>query len=153
MKTVAKVLAVAAFGAVAAGSAQAQTATTTFQVLANVQSACTVAATNLDFGNYNVAAAATTTSTINVTCTNGETYGIDLGGSETARTMSGPLGSTLNYGMFTDNTYTTGFSYPATAFTGNGASQAYIVYGRIPASQFAARSGAHSATVTVTVTY
>lgn len=153
MKKLVRALAVIAFGMLAAGSAQAQTATTTFQVLANVQSACAVAATNLDFGSYNVAAAATTTSTITVTCTNGENYGIDLGGSETTRTMTGPLGSTLTYGMFTDNTYGTGFSYGATAFTGNGAGQTYTVYGRIPANQFAARAGAHTATVTVTVTY
>lgn len=155
MKLVTRILAAVAFGLAAAGSAQAQTATTTFNVTANVTSSCTVSATDLLFGAYTATAASPLdqTSTISVTCTNGENYGIDVGATPTTRTMAGPGGSTLSYGMYSDNTYTAAFFFAPTALTGSGAAQNYTVYGRVPAGQFAARSGAHSAVVTVTVTY
>src|SRR5512139_2308863 len=78
MKLVTRILAAVAFGLAAAGSAQAQTATTTFNVTANVTSSCTVSATDLLFGAYTATAASPLdqTSTISVTCTNGENYGI-----------------------------------------------------------------------------
>jgi spore coat protein U-like protein len=155
MKLMKQALAAAALGLAAAGSAQAQTATTTFNVTANVTSSCTVSATNLVFGTYTATAALDLdqTSTITVTCTNGETYGIDVGATPMTRTMAGPSGSTLNYGMFSDGTYAAAFFFAPTALTGSGAAQNYTVYGRVPTGQFAARSGAHSDTVTVTVTY
>lgn len=155
MKLVTRILAAVALGMAALGSAQAQTATTTFNVTANVTSSCTVSATNLAFGAYTATAALplTQTSTITVTCTNGENYGIDVGATPMTRTMAGPGGSTLNYGMFSDGTYSAEFFFAPTALTGSGAAQNYTVYGRVPAGQFAARSGAHTDTVTVTVTY
>jgi spore coat protein U-like protein len=155
MKLMKRALAAAALGLAAAGSAQAQTATTTFNVTANVTSSCTVSATDLLFGAYTATAALPLdqTSTITVTCTNGENYGIDVGATPMTRTMAGPLGSTLSYGMYSDGTYAAAFFFAATALTGTGAAQNYTVYGRVPAGQFAARSGAHSDTVTVTVTY
>ncbi len=52
MKKLTKLLAATAVGMAALGSAQAQTATTTFQVTANVLESCSVAATNLAFGDY-----------------------------------------------------------------------------------------------------
>ena len=155
MKKLTKALAVAAVGLSAAGAAQAQTATTTFNVTANVVSSCNVSATDLAFGNYSATAAANLdqTSTISVTCTNGENYGIDLGATPMTRTMAGPGGSTLNYGMFSDSTYSVAFGFGDTALSGSGVAQNYTVFGRVPAGQFSARSGAHSAVVTVTVTY
>jgi spore coat protein U-like protein len=155
MKNWIKALAVVALAFTATGAAQAQTATTTFQVTANVLSSCTVAATNLAFGNYNAAAVLPleTTSTITVTCTNGEDYGVGVGATPMTRTMAGPSGSTLNYGMFSDNGYAAAFGFGATGATGTGAAQVYTVYGQVPAGQFAARAGAHSDTVNVTVTY
>lgn len=155
MKKLTKVLALVAVGMAAAGAAQAQTTTTTFNVTANVASSCTTTAADLVFGSYTATAAVPLdqTSTITVTCTNGETYGIDVGATPMARTMAGPAGSTLNYGMYSDNTYLAAFGFGPTALTGTGAAQTYTVYGRIPAGQFNAKSGAHAAVVTVTVTY
>jgi spore coat protein U-like protein len=146
-----KLLAVVAFGWLAAGAAQAQTATTTFQVTANVQAACSVAATDLVFGNYLASAAGPTdsTSTITVTCSNGTTYGVGVGATPMARTMAGP-GGNLNYGMFNEAGRTTAFGVAGAS--GSGSGQAYTVYGRIPAGQFLT-AGNYSATVTVTVTY
>jgi spore coat protein U-like protein len=152
MKNWIRALTVAALALTATGAAQAQTATTTFNVTANVQEACTVGATNLAFGNYLATAAAPLdqTSTITVTCTNGTSYDVDVGLTPMARTMAGPGGATLNYGMFNEVGRTTAFG--VTGAAGSGAAQAYTVFGRIPVAQFVT-SGAYSATVTVTVTY
>jgi spore coat protein U-like protein len=145
-------LALAAALTVGAAAAQAQTATTTFTVSADVQESCSVAATNLAFGPYLATAAVPldTTSTITVTCTNGATYGVDVGGTPMARTMAGPGAATLNYGMFNEVGRTTAFGVAGA--TGNGAAQGYTVYGRVPTAQFVT-AGPYSATVTVTVTY
>lgn len=153
MNKVTKALTVAAFGIAAAGAAQAQTATTTFQVTANVSASCTVTATDLGFGPYLATAVAPldASSTINVTCSNSHPYAVDVGATPAARTMAGPAGSVLNYGMFNEAARSTAFTVAAA--TGTGAAQAYTVYGRVPAGQFLARPGAHSDTVTVTVTY
>lgn len=146
-----KALAIAAFGFAAAGAAQAQTATTTFQVTATVEEACSVAATDLVFGSYlaTAALALDSTSTITVTCSNGTGYGVDVGATPMARTMAGP-GGNLNYGMFNEIGRTTAFG--VVGASGNGAGQAYTVFGRVPPGQFLT-IGAYSATVTVTVTY
>jgi spore coat protein U-like protein len=144
-------LVLAAALSLGAVAAQAQTATTTFTVSADVQESCSVAATNLVFGNYLATAAAPldTTSTITVTCTNGATYGVDVGATPMNRNMAGP-GGNLNYGMFNEVGRTTAFG--VVGATGSGAAQAYTVFGRVPTAQFVT-AGAYSATVTVTVTY
>ena len=155
MKNWIKAIALAAFALAATGAAQAQTTTANFQVTANVVSSCTVGATDLAFGNYTATAGADlpATSTITVTCTNGETYGIGLDGTPMTRQMSGPSSSVLNYGMFSDATYAAAFGFGPTGATGTGVAQVYTVFGRVLAGQFAARAGAHSDTVLVTVSY
>ncbi len=154
MKTFAKTL--VGFGILAAaGAASAQsTAPTTFQVLANVQATCSVSATNLDFGQYDPLSVTPKdgSSSISVTCTNGTTYGVAVT-TPTARTMTGPLGATLTYGLFNETTRSTGFNVPNNSATGNGTAQAISVFGRIPVGQIAARAGAYTDTVNVTVTY
>lgn len=152
MKTLTKALAVAALGLAATG-AQAQTATTSFQVTANVAASCSVAASDLGFGPY-LATAVTpldASTTVNVTCSNSHPYAVNVGATPAARTMGGPGGSVLNYGMFSDAGRTTAFAVAGAI--GSGAAQAYTVYGRVPAGQYSARPGAHADTVTVTVTY
>ena len=153
MKRLTKVLAVAALGLTAVGSAQAQTATTTFQVTANVQSACAVAATDLAFGNYSASLGTPvdSTSSITVTCSNGLAYDVSVGANANARTMTRTLGGgSLNYGLFNEAARSTAFDV-ATA-TGSGVGQAYTVYGRIPQNQFVP-TGNYADTVNVTVTY
>jgi spore coat protein U-like protein len=153
MKKVTKFLAVAALGVAAVGSAQAQTATTNFQVTANVQSACAVAATDLAFGNYSASLGTPvdSTSTITVTCSNGLGYGVSVGANANSRTMSRALGGgSLTYGLFNEASRSTGFD--VTTATGSGVGQAYTVFGRIPANQFVP-TGNYADTVNVTVTY
>lgn len=150
MRKIMKTLAVAAFGLAAAGAANAQSATSNFQVTANVLDACTVAATDLVFGDYVASAAKTSTSTVTVTCTNGTNYSVGITGGSSGRAMTGPGGATLNYAMYNDAGFTTAFGVAAAA--GNGAGQAYTVHGRVPAAQFVT-AGAYVETVQVVVAY
>lgn len=134
-------------------AAGAQTATTTFQVTANVANACSVTATDLAFGAYDPFSATPKdgSSTINVTCTNGAAYGVSINGGATGRSMAGPLGSTLTYGLYSDNGRTTAFNLAAQS--GTGSVIGHTVYGRIAAGQTTARAGNYAETVTVTVSY
>jgi spore coat protein U-like protein len=152
MKRLTKVLAVVAFGVTAVGSAHAQQATTSFQVTANVQSACTVTATDLAFGNYSASLGVPvdSTSSITVTCSNGLPYGVSVGANANARTMARTLGGgSLDYGMFNEAARSTAF---AVAAVGSGLVQNHTVYGRIPANQFVP-TGNYTDTVNVTVNY
>lgn len=152
MKRLNKGLVVAALGMAAAGAAQAQTANTTFQVKADVIAACTVAASDLLFGNYSaIVGSVDNSSTITITCSNGKGWTLAIGGANNAaRTMAGPGGNTLNYGMFSDIARSVAF--PSTTGTGTGLAQTTTVYGRIPGGQFVP-VGAYADTVTVAVTY
>jgi spore coat protein U-like protein len=142
----------------------AATATTTFQVTATVISVCTVSATDLAFGNYDASAGAPNdnSSTVNVTCSNGSPYTVALdagtgsGATVAVRRMSNG-GDTLDYSMYTTAARVTvwgdGTAGTSTqAGTGNGAAQAFTVYGRIPTGQFVT-AGSYADTVTATVTY
>lgn len=142
--------------------AWAATATSTFQVQINIQAACTVSgATDMNFGNVGVLAAnIDTTSTITVQCTASTPYTIGLnaglnGGSVTTRQMSG-AGGLVNYTLSRDGARTQNWGETigtdTIAGTGNGASQAYTVYGRVP-PQTTPSPALYSDTITVTVTY
>ena len=152
MNRVLRVLVAVGFSMAAAGAAQAQTATANFTVSANVQGACIVAATNLAFGNYlaNATTPTDSASTVTVTCTTGTGYAVGISGGATGRSMTGPGGALLTYGMFNEAARTTAFG--VTGATGNGVGQAYTVFGRVPALQFVP-VGAYSEIVTVNVAY
>lgn len=148
----------------AAPAAGAATTNTTFTVNATVLAACTMSATNMDFGNYdaNAATPTDTTSSLSVLCTNGQAYVVSLdAGSTAGNTMAARYmtdgSESLAYGLYTnpgrtvvwgDGTSGTG----TVAGTGNGTSQAITVYGRIPISQLVGQ-GSYSDTITATVTY
>ncbi len=150
MKALGKVLCAAALvGSVS--SALAATATTTFQVTANVQPACTVSASALAFGTYpvNSSVAIDGQTTISVTCPNALAYSVDLASANAFKMVSGA--SNLNYALFSNAGRTTPF--PLGSQTGTGSAQTINVYGRIAASQSPSLTGTHTDTVTVTVTY
>jgi spore coat protein U-like protein len=134
-----------------AGGAYAQTATTTanFNVTATVVKACSVTASPLALGNYSFAADSDGATSIVVRCTNLSPYSVSIA-TPTARTMTGPGGATLNYGLFADAGRSTGF---AASDTGSGSDQTFNVFGRIPLGQGAAPVGNYQDTVQVTVTY
>jgi spore coat protein U-like protein len=150
VKTLAR-LASALLLAGAAAGASAQSASTTFQVTANVAASCSVTATDLAFGQYDPFAATPldSTSTISITCTNMHGYAYSVP-TPTARSMAGPGAATLNYGLYNEAARTSGFGG---AGTGNGSAQSITVYGRIPAGQTLAVVGSYSDLVTVTVNY
>lgn len=142
----------------------ASTKTTSFTVSATVLASCSVSATNLSFGNYTPSSGSNldATSTVSVTCTNGQTYTIALDGGSvagdvTARTMSDGSAHTLGYSLYSDAGHTTAWGdgtggTSTVAGTGSGAQQDATVYGRIAASQYSA-AGTYTDTVTVTLSY
>jgi spore coat protein U-like protein len=147
----------------AAPSAASQI-TTTFQVKATVLASCQVSAADLDFGDYTPTSGsdAAANTTIDVTCTNGTAYIVALDGGSvmhdvSARAMSDGNSHDLSYGLYTTAGFATvwGDGTAATATvggTGNGASQALTVYGRLPASQYVP-AASYTDQITVTVTY
>ena len=148
--------------ALISSNAFAATATTTFNVQLILQAACTVSATNLDFGTQGVLTASVdVTSTVNVQCTNSTNYtvGLDKGlnGADVAnRKMKGSGAATVNYSMYKDAGRTTNWGDTAgtgwASGTGNGAVQPLTVYGRVPA-QTTPAPDTYNDTITVTVTY
>jgi spore coat protein U-like protein len=159
-----------AAGAMAAGVAQAATTITAqFQVSATVSSLCTVTAGPVAFTAYTPGGGNKVASgAIAVKCTNGTPFTVALdkgtttGGTIAQRLMVGALpANTLQYNLFTTNTYgtifgdgTTGVTMPG---TGVGLSTAVIVtvYGQLldnAANQLAV-PGNYTDTITASVTY
>ncbi len=146
------------------GAAQAATTvTSTFQVQATIQANCVInSASTLDFGSTGVLTALVDqSSTILVQCTNTTPYDIGLnagvgsGASVATRKMTN-AGATIDYSLYTDPSRNTVWGNTVSTDTvsavGNGSSQSYTVYGRIPAQSTAA-PGTYTDTITVTVTY
>lgn len=146
-------------------ASNAASISTTFGVSATVLSTCsTVTATTLAFGNYDPLSGSDkdSTSTINVTCSNGTPFSIKLNGgangSISDRKLKEDAGSDLlSYGLYTDSGRTTvwgdGNSGQVVASTGTGAAVAQTVYGRVSGGQNTKNAGAYSDTITVTVDY
>jgi spore coat protein U-like protein len=142
-------------------SAQAATTTTTFQVTATVNAACSVAATNLAFGVYDPSAAANVnTGTVTVTCTKATAYDIGLnagiasGATVTSRQMKH---ATLADLIYSDAGRTTNWGNTVGVDTVNvasalGTAEIHTVYGRAPTGQYVS-AGSYADTITVTVTY
>jgi spore coat protein U-like protein len=149
--------------ALAAGSVQAATSTTTFQVTATVLSSCSVSATNLAFGTYDPLAGSPTdgSSTVTVQCTLlapfniGLNAGVGSGATVSARIMTSGA-NTLAYSLYQDASRATVWgNTPVTdtvSGTGTGVAVPFTVYGRIPNGQNAA-PGSYADTITVTVNF
>jgi spore coat protein U-like protein len=157
-------LAVAAFCLLAlATRSHAATATSTFTVQMTVTSSCVInSASTLNFGSQGVLTAnVDQTSTLQVQCTNTTPYNIGLdagtgtGATVAARKMSSG-GATVTYSLYSDSGRTTVWGNTVgtntVAAVGNGASQSYTVYGRVP-PQTTPAAATYTDTITVTVTY
>jgi len=156
--------------ALACGPANATTSITqTFQVQLTLQAQCVINSTaTLNFGSLGVlgGAGGTTnndqTTTVAVQCTNTTAYNIGLdtgttsGGTTTTRLLVGPASATVQYKLYQDAGHSINWGNAigtdTSSQTGNGASQSYTIYGRIP-PQTTPAPGSYSDTVTVTVTY
>jgi len=134
-------------------------------VEATVQANCTVSTSKLDFGTVNPLSGSNVNGTggISVTCTNGTGWtasaniGSGSGASFSARRLTSSTG-TLNYNLYTDNTYATVWgdgtgSTGTMTGTGTGSAQSRTVYGRIGSGQTTARPGSYADTVSVTISY
>ncbi len=146
------------------------TATANLTVSATVANNCAISTTAVAFGNYdpivaNAATALNSTGTVTVTCTTGSSPVITLGQGSNANTGStdpvplrrmGSSGSFLAYYLYQNTARTTVWGNTSgtgpAAVTGNGAAQAYTVYGQIPSGQNVA-AGSYTDTVVATVTF
>ena len=156
--------------AVAGGPAAATTSITqTFQVQMTIQAQCVINSTaTLNFGTLGVLGGSggtannDQTTTVAVQCTNTTPYNIGLdagtgsGGTTATRVLTGPSNATVNYKLYQDSGHSVNWGNTVgtdtSSQTGNGASQSWTIYGRIP-PQTTPAPGAYSDTVTVTVTY
>jgi spore coat protein U-like protein len=169
MRKILTMTAAAAVLASASAGYAANPAITSFQVSATVLKSCSVNATALAFPNYTPGGGAVTgTSTVSVSCTNGTTYtvllnaGSTAGGTIAQRLMANGA-NTLEYNLYTTNTYATvfgdGTSSSATqGGTGAGVASttAFTVYGNLPDSannKAAVPGGPYTDTIGVTVNY
>lgn len=144
-----------------ASAAQAATDTDTFAVTISIDGTCTIAATDIAFGNTaegstNVDA----NGTITVNCTTYTPYqiGLDNGFHEDSgnRRMSDGGSGYIVYQLYSDATHTTMWGNTigvnTVDSTGTGADETYTVYGRVP-STASATAGGYSDTVTATITF
>jgi spore coat protein U-like protein len=152
------------------GPAAATTTSQQFQVQLQIVAQCVINSTaTLNFGSIGVLAGANQsgvndqTTTVAVQCTNTTPYNIGLdtgtttGGSTTTRLLlNSSTNETVQYKLFQDSGHTTNWGNTVNtdtqSATGNGASQTYTIYGRIPA-QNTPTPGSYTDTITVTVTY
>jgi spore coat protein U-like protein len=144
-------------------SPHAATATSTFTVQMTVTSSCVInSASTLDFGSTGVLTTnVDSSSTLAIQCTNTTPYNIGLnagtgaGATVAVRKLTNGT-NTINYSLYTTNARTTVWGNTVgtdtVAGTGNGASQSYTVYGRVP-PQTTPAPAAYTDTITVTVTY
>jgi spore coat protein U-like protein len=145
-----------------AGPAEPGTATTTFQVTANINVNCAIQATSLNFGDYALATL-NAQSEIVLICTNAAQWNIGLdqgtfpGATVTTRQMTGPGTSSLAYSLFSDPARTVNWGNTigtdTVAGVGNGHVEVIPVYGQIPSGQNTAAGGGYVDTITATVTF
>ena len=138
-----------------------KTVNASFAVKASMLAHCILSASPLVFGSYTGVVNNATTS-IDVTCTNQTSYTVGLnqgkssGATVTKRAMTGPAGSLLKYGLYSDSGHTRNWGNTAAtnwvSGAGAGSKQSLTVYGQIPAGQFP-RPGSYSDTIIAKITY
>lgn len=133
--------------------------TTPFQVNATVASACTIAATDLNFTPSYIGNLLDGQSAITVTCSNGTAYSLELdnggaGGNNPNQRRMTFNNNNLTYNLYKDNARTqvwgTSNQDRMNGLTGSSAAQVYPVFGRIPAGQ-TVPAGNYTDTVQVTL--
>ena len=151
--------------AVTASPAVAGTQSSSLGVSATVAANCTISTTALAFGSVDTISASAVDGTggVNIVCTNGSSWtasaNAGTGSGATLGTRRMTSGSnTLAYSLYTDSGRTTVWGDGSTgtstiANTGTGTTQAFTIYGRVPAGQTSVPAGSYADTVSVTVTY
>ena len=145
-------------------SAHAGSTNNNFQASASVNASCqSLTATNLAFGTYDPTSAsdATASSTVSVACTTGTTATIAFNagsttGASTAQRLLANSSNTMNYNIYTSNTYSQVLDATHTLSatgTGLGNTVSVTAYGKIPKNQLNVVTGSFTDSITVTVTY
>ncbi len=142
-------------------SANAQTATTTFQVTANVPPLCIISASgDMAFGVYDPFAVPPNdlgTTDITVTCTPGTSYVVGLDDGVNGVRLMDNAGDTLAYEIYLDLGRTTRWddAGPGTNSDPSFAAppDVYTAYGRMPAGQIVTATGIYTDTITATVSF
>jgi spore coat protein U-like protein len=142
----------------------AATATGNLSVSAVVTDFCELnpSAVSLDLGTYVPSTLSSVSASLQVRCTVGTSASIGLGyglnASGTTRRLKHATDPTvfLTYELYQPNG-TTIWQAPgetgALGFTGTGISQSFSVTGKIPAAQWAIKTGSYTDTVVITVTF
>ena len=126
------------------------TTTTSFLVTSSVLAQCTIAATNLVFGDY-TQAQLDGKSGITLLCSTGTVWNVGLnagnfpGATVTTRRMSGPGNSSLLYSLYQDGAHTINWGNTVGSDTVSGISlggeEFLSVFGRVPAGQLVGPGG------------
>ncbi|MDB5974175.1 MAG: hypothetical protein JWR07_935 [Nevskia sp.] len=169
-KTSLRALGAIAGMALAAGSfnAEAATTTNTFQVQITLIASCAISATTLNFGSSVgvLTSVVNGSSTLSVTCSNTTPYnvGLDAGtvsGSSIATrlmagTAAGNTATTMQFQLYSDSGHMTTWGNTVgtntVSGTGNGSAQTINVYGQVPV-QTSPKPDTYQTTITATVTY
>lgn len=139
-------------------NAFAASGTASFNVSVQVLAACSISASNMNFGGITTGTTSMTdaTSSLTVNCPNGTPYTIGLSNganySSTRRMAWGA--SHIAYQLYLDNARTSEWTTSSTLTgAGNGADQTFTVFGRIQAGQAISYTGSYSDTIVATITY
>ena len=151
----------AAFCAMSAQVAWADTATSSISVSASVSTVCTFDATPLAFGQLALTGATPGTATISITCTGGGAYTVGLGNglhnvAAQRNLVSGA--KILAYDMFQDPARGVRWGDAGAGLvsgTGNAAVQVLTIYGQVTTGQILVSGNGvpYTDTILVTVTY
>jgi len=138
---------------------------TTFLILdvvAYVSKQCSVSASDINFGSRGALATnVNANGRLDVLCTPGTDFAISLsngqnGTSANDRKMRSPAGGTVDYNLYRTPDYTavwgSSLSTDTLSGSGSGTTDAYTVFGRVPAQPTPA-AGVYTDTIIVTLTY
>lgn len=139
-------------------TAQAETASSSFQVGMEVSATCSITAADMTFSGITTGTTSQNDAAadISVNCSQGAPYAISLSdGSNFSggrRLKSG--NSFINYSLFMDVNRSSNWSTTNTLeFVGSGTTQVHTVYGRIPSGQSVPNMGSYADTIVATVSY
>ena len=131
-------------------------------VVAYVSKQCSVSASDINFGSRGALATnVNANGRLDVLCTPGTDFAISLsngqnGTSANDRKMRSPAGGTVDYNLYRTPDYTavwgSSLSTDTLSGSGSGTTDAYTVFGRVPAQPTPA-AGVYSDTIIVTLTY
>lgn len=139
-------------------TAQAETASSSFDSRVQVVATCSIAAADLTFQTITTGTTSNidASSTLSVNCSNGAVYAVSLSNGanfDTTRRMAWG-GSYIGYALYSDVNRALEWNTTNTLNrTGTGTAQIHTVYGRIPAGQAVPNMGSYADTIVATVSY